>query len=410
MVFASILILSLLPPGSVALANLFQNYVTKDLDISISSFALSNSILHGMGIFFAPMASTLLSKEFKKWHAIGILLYGISFICYGIAPNIYIFYFISLFAGIGLQLATIIPVSMVVTNWFVKKRGLAISIAMSGLGIGGTILSPIITNLLETIGWRMTYMLYGGAMLLVAIPLSLFVLRLHPSELNQKAYGEEELELENLEHTQELHIEEAEEYVKIPFQETLKQPFFYFLIIGAVFVGINNNAGFGQFPPFLQNIFGPQKAAMVISTYSLIGIIGKLTMGSINDRFGVRVTNIYQTVLMMSTYVMMAVVAMNPSAYSLALLTGVIFGFANANGTILNPLITAAIYSPADYAKVYGFVQSGMQLGMTTGSLIAAGIIQATGLYELAWITIAIISALAGIFWYLAYKLSRRFV
>ena len=50
--------------------------------------------------------------------------------------------------------STRLLISLVTANWFTAKRGLAISIALSGSGFGGAILSPIVSSLIVSVGWR----------------------------------------------------------------------------------------------------------------------------------------------------------------------------------------------------------------------------------------------------------------
>ena len=51
------------------------------------------------------------------------------------------FYIISFIQGLFTTSAAMLPVNIVLTNWFRKKRGFIVSIAMAGSGIGGTVLS-----------------------------------------------------------------------------------------------------------------------------------------------------------------------------------------------------------------------------------------------------------------------------
>ena len=85
----------------------------------------------------------------------------------------------------------------------------------------------------------------------------------------------------------------------------------------------------------------------------------------------------------------------------------ILFGLGNAIGTVSPPLITSAIYSTDDFPKAYGYVQSGVQLGMTAGSLVAASIADLTGTYTVSWIILAIASALVALSWVFAYQNSQ---
>ena len=178
------------------------------------------------------------------------------------------------------------------------------------------------------------------------------------------------------------------------------------LIAGAALVGIINNGGLGQFPPYLQGLHGAAAGATLISIYSAVGMAGKLILGTINDKFGIVVSTIYATVLSAIAYVLM----IGAPTYSIAVLGAVVFGLGNSVGTVSPPLITSAIYSEENYAKGYGYVTSAVNLGLMLGSLVAASIADATGSYTNSWIVLAIISLVTGALWVGAFLNSRKHV
>lgn len=403
-VVASAILLAVLGPASVALANLFQTPVTEEFGITNSQFALSNSIVLGVGIFLSPYISQQLSTDrFKMVYSIGVLAYGLGFIGFGFSPNIYLFYVFSLFVGFGFMSTTIMPVSMLINNWFTEKRGLALSLALAGLGVGGTIFSQVVTQLIVSIGWRSTYMLYGGFMLAVALPITWLLVKVRPEDMNLTAFGAKNSQ------QGATHLEEKLEQskgVQIPIKETRTKPFFLLLIVGSVLVGLVNNGGLGQFPPVLYNQHGPVVSATAISIYSAVGIFGKIALGHIHDRFGTVVSIIYTALMLAGTYFLMIFSSYIVLVYAMS----VLFGLGNAIGTVSPPLVTASIYSTNNFPKAYGLVQSGVQLGMTFGSLFAAGIADLTGTYNVSWLILAIGALFIAVTWVGSYRNSRQYV
>ena len=151
-VFGCLIITCTMVPPIMALSNKFLIQVTGDLGISRSAFTLANTILQGLGIFISPIVSSRLAKgNMRRIQCISIVGFVLSYASYSLAQNAAHLYISSFFTGIFFLNAALIPVSMMITNWFVKKRGLAMSIAMAGIGVGGTIFSPIITTLLSLI-------------------------------------------------------------------------------------------------------------------------------------------------------------------------------------------------------------------------------------------------------------------
>ena len=194
----------------------------------------------GVGIFLSTFASQkLTSGNFKRFYTISLIIYAIAYIGYSVSSNIYIFYILSLFVGFGFMSTTIIPVSVLINNWFQYKRGLALSLALSGLGIGGVIFSQFVTFIINNFGWQQAYMSYGVLMLLIVLPVILFLIKVKPEDIGLKPYGV------GIEIDEKPGEKEQEQMIDLTFSETTTKPFFILLVGGAALVGIANNGGLG---------------------------------------------------------------------------------------------------------------------------------------------------------------------
>lgn len=396
-VLGAVLVLAVTGPAGVAIANIYQSSVTEALNISNAQFSISNTLILGVSVFFGSWISGLLAKNFKKVFMIASLIYGLSYIAFGLVNNAWLFYLLSFIVGFGFLSTSTMAMSILISNWFVEKRGLALSIALSGVGIGGIIWSPVVTSLINSIGWRGSYMTYGAIMLAITLLVGHFIFVEKPEDMGLQALGAQDRNQAN-------GATNTQNY-RVPFtlKESFTKPFFIFLLIGAVFVGLSNNGGLGQFPPFMQEFHGASKGALIISIYSAVGIIGKLLLGSISDKFGVVVSTIWTSVLLVLAYFLAA----TTTSYGFAILLAILFGLGNSIGTVLPPLIVSAIYPAKSYAQVYGLVNQFLFLGMMFGSLIAASIAEASS-YSAAWYVFAVISALIIVFWAGSYFLAKK--
>ena len=162
-VLGCIIITSTMVPPIMSLSNKFLIQVTTEMGISRGSFTLANTILQGLGIFISPLvAKKLAGGDMKKIQSFSIIGFALAYASYALAQSPIHLYISAFFVGIFYLNSTLIPVSMMVTNWFVQKRGLAMSLSMAGIGLGGTIFSPIVTTLLTNYGWRMTYVIMAA--------------------------------------------------------------------------------------------------------------------------------------------------------------------------------------------------------------------------------------------------------
>lgn len=403
-VVGSALLLAVIGPAAVTLANVYQTAVSTDLGVPEAAFTISNSIILGVGIFLPPFITKMYTEgNFKRFYLISVLIYAIAYAAFGLVNNIWLFYLLSVFVGYGYAATSLIPVSMLINNWFANKQGLAMSIAMAGLGLGGTVFSGPLNYMLANFGWRVSYMVSGLIIAAVSIPVILFLIKVKPSDIGEFVDGvprtteqlsEEELD-KRTDHTN----------VQSPFSIIRKQPFFYALIIGGVLVGLINNGGLGQFPPFMQGLHGYQRAATITSIYAGVGIFGKILLGILSDKFGPRVATGFGSIVLTLAFI----VAIFAQDYTLALLMAVLFGTANSIGTVLGPLVVTHMVSKDNFSVVYGYFQSSFQLGMTFASVLVATIAGVTGSYTLAWLLMSVASASAGILWIWAQTKAKAF-
>src|SRR4030095_14159628 len=83
-------------------------------------------------------------------------------------------------ASIGLAATGPVVANAVVSRWFNRRRGMAVSLLGSASMTGMSLLVPVVAWLIETYGWRATYGIIGGAVLLGMLPLFLLVVRGNP--------------------------------------------------------------------------------------------------------------------------------------------------------------------------------------------------------------------------------------
>lgn len=277
-VFGCLMITCTMVPPIMALSNKFLIQVTGELQISRSAFTLANTILQGLGIFLSPIVSARLARgNMKRIQTVSIIGFVLSYASFSLATNVIHLYISSFFTGIFFLNASLIPVSMMITNWFVKKRGLAMSIAMAGIGVGGTIFSPVITWLLGAYGWRSTYRIMALIILVLALPAALFILRKRPEDMGLLPYGSEDAAIQDA--ASKRIPKKADIVFPLSVKESRTKLFFILFIFGMLCNGLINTGSLGHFPPAIEELQGPQVQALIISMYSMIGIFGKLVLG-----------------------------------------------------------------------------------------------------------------------------------
>jgi MFS family permease len=147
--------------------------------LNMTFFALTMSIGGRLYDRYGPKWVILISSIFMSAGYVGIAFIDTLwefYICYG------------LLAAIGFGGASIPLVAALMSNWFEKRRGLAISLAISGNCIGQFLLVPVFTAIVSSYDWRISYAIIGLIMLAVNTVLCFTVIRGNPYDFGLKPY------------------------------------------------------------------------------------------------------------------------------------------------------------------------------------------------------------------------------
>jgi MFS family permease len=150
---------------------------------STASFALS------VGGILGAIAVPILGRMMDRWSIRrvalpGIVVYTIFMSLMGLAPAVlWIFTLMFAMAEMTSAIQTPLGYAKAISAWFDRRRGLALGIAMSGVGLGAFVIPQVAERLIERIGWRGTYVSLGLLTLVIAFPVvALWIREPRPGE------------------------------------------------------------------------------------------------------------------------------------------------------------------------------------------------------------------------------------
>ncbi len=114
----------------------------------------------------------------------GLLVGGV-LIGFALTSNLWVIYALFVLSGLtgfgtlGANLLTIVPV----TNWFIARRGRAVSIASTGTMLGTASMTLAAAFLIDSVGWRETWVIFGTAIILTIVPSYLLLMRRRPEDM-----------------------------------------------------------------------------------------------------------------------------------------------------------------------------------------------------------------------------------
>lgn len=135
-------------------------------------FSLAGFLYFGLGIVSGPLADRFGSRRLA---VAGMILTGLGLAAAGAARSlleVYAAYGLGVGLGVG---CAYVPAIGAVQRWFVRRRGFASGLAVSGIGVG-TLLMPLLASLLiQMLGWRGAYLALGGLAAAVGAGLAMLI-------------------------------------------------------------------------------------------------------------------------------------------------------------------------------------------------------------------------------------------
>ena len=135
-------------------------------------FSLAGFLYFGLGIVSGPLADRFGSRRLA---VAGMMLTGLGLAAASAArslPEVYAAYGLGVGLGVG---CAYVPAIGAVQRWFVRRRGFASGLAVSGIGVGTLVMPPLASLLIEMLGWRGAYLVLGGLAAAIGAGLALLI-------------------------------------------------------------------------------------------------------------------------------------------------------------------------------------------------------------------------------------------
>ena len=387
----------------IGLAQLFATEILKETGFATSAYFLAGTISSVICIFTGPIAGKLLrGKYMRPTFFICVVGTLVSYACYGFCHSLWQFYLVGALVGIFAMGCGTIPVSVLITNWFEKNRGLMISIAMMGISIGGTVLSPLLSWLIVEFGWRYAYFILCALSLIVLVPIALFVVRRAPQDVGLEPYG----------HGEETAVSTKKKNVpasnwNATLKEARKTPILWMFAVGAFLIYFTA-CFMGHMSYYLQGVgFDAAAVASYISLYSVVAIIGKLVLGRIFDRFGPKIGILFGSGTFLLFLVGFLFVQGSPMMLYFA---AVMYGFGTCTATVAIPIMTTSVFGAKNYSELYGFISAFTRAGSAIGSSAIGFLYDLTGAYRPALTVLAILTALTIVIMFVCINMGQKHV
>ena len=355
---------------------------------SISSVFFLNMIFFALTL---SVAGRLYDRYGPRWVIfISTLLLAAGYMCTSLVRSLWQFHlFYGVLTAIGTGGASVPLIAALMSKWFEKRRGLAISLALSGACLGQFILVPVFNRIILTYNWRISYLLIGLIILGVNTILAFTVIKGDPEDLGCKPYGQADAE-NNTAPIDTGNLVTGEKDLNL--RQAMKT-YSFWLFLAFMFV-----CGGGDFlvathlVPFVTDYgVSPTTAANMLALFGLMSLGGILIAGPASDLIGNKIPIAATFVLRLLLYAMI-IKYRNPISFYI--FAGG-FGFTFLITAPLTATLAGRLYGFAHVGLISGFITTIHHLGGGFWAYMGGLLFDKTGSYQLIFVFSAILVVIA---------------
>ena len=349
------------------------------------------SLATGMYFAFSGLSSAIIGPQIdrhgaRRWMIPGLLLIGLASVGIGHVNSLWQLYAAYICLAIGSGMSAGVAVNATLARWFLHRRAWAMAVSSTGVSLGGAVLTPLNTTLIENFGLDIATPVMGGLILIVGIPIVFFVLVWDPRQMG--------LPQDGLRRTTAMVTNVARSTANQTRTWTIRQAMgtapFWAIMISFVIVLLAQTGFILHQVAFLEERLGSLTAAGATLSLTAVGsIIARLIVGRFfADKVDLRILTVIMF-LVQGTAALAVIHIEHPIATFVSIL---IFGFTIGNVYMLQSLLTSDVFGYVSFGAVYGLIAMATQLSSGFGPLMIGVLEDITGSYDLPLTLVAILT------------------
>lgn len=289
--------------------------------------------------------------------------------------SLYVLYIVLTFGSAGISL---IPISVLVSNWFVEKRGRAIGIAYTGVGFGGLVFTPAAGFLIERIGWRSAYAVAGVAVIALIMPVALWI-KNRPEDLGLLPDGRDPSPRDSDSADQDAAARGTDASLTLG---SAVRTWAFWLVALTWMVTMMSLAAVGLHQvAFLTDVgFSTESASLAAGAVGGVSILGRIGVGVLSERFQIR--RLYSACYL-TCGVGIALLWATPTVGSKSLVLYVVcFGIATGGSFALTALLVGDLFGVRALGEIFGLLGLVATIGGAIGVTGAGLLFDRAGSYD----------------------------
>lgn len=381
---SSAFFIQILGPGSYITYGIFFNSFLTEFGWSRAMISGASSLYFFMFGLLGILTGRLVDKIGPRIVMTGCgIFYGSGYMLMSQIQSVWQLYlFYGLIVAIGFSAIDVVTLSTI-ARWFSRRRGTMTGTIKVGAGVG-LLLGPLTINwLILSYGWRTSYIIMGGVVLVFLVAASQFLKR-DPSRIGLLPDGEKRIDIGKV------SLEEA----GLSLQKASQTKQFWMLCVMCLFFGFCLQTVMIHSAPYAIDIgASPSTAARILSIIGGVSIAGRFIMGGASDKIGYK----WGYIICFAFFIIAFITILTIHELWVLYLFAVVYGFGHGGLWVLLSPVLAELFGIASHGTIFGLVYFVITIGGTIGPILAGYLFDITGSYQIVFSTCLIFSIIAVI-------------
>jgi MFS family permease len=301
-----------------------------------------------------------------------VLLFGLGVLSLSfLSAHLWHFYAVYLFLGVVGSGTAMVPYTKVISRWFDRRRGLALGLAAATFSVSAALMPPMTQSLIATVGWRHAYEILGLLVIGITIPAVVLWLKESPEVMGLAPDGE------SIGRAGVATHRSAE--AGMSFQEARQASTFWLMGSAFFLISVCFHVSVIHLVPLLTDRgLSPQSADLVGSLMAMAGLIGKVGVGYLLDRYFAP----YVAACFFCGFALGLLLLCSGATGSVVLMAVVLVGLGLGAELDVMPYLVGRYFGLRTFGEIYSYTFAAFTLGGVIGPLLMGVGFDATGSYR----------------------------
>jgi MFS family permease len=356
----------------------YLNAFSREKGWPVASISLATTLFFVVsGVAGLAIARIIARRDVRIVIVAGGVLGAVALALLGRVDSRWQLYVVYAVLAAGFAAAGLVPATTVVTRWYHRRRSVALSIASTGLSVGGIVITPVAKWLIDREGLETATPILGAVWVVGVVPLALWLVRPDPKLLGWAPDGDR---------VGDPALVPAASGVR--FGDAVRSRFYLGITVGYVLVLGAQVGAIQQLVKLVEDRTDADTAALATIALAGMSVVARLAGGRLVTRIPMA-----GFAAMVGLTQGVAIVGIGLADHTWTLFVAIVlFGATIGNALMLQPLLIAERFGVVDYPRIFSRSQFFTMFGVAGGPLLLGWLHDQSGSYRASYLVAGVCS------------------